>query len=1599
MAQVKKLQQGGTLNINGKEYTVEQINEYLSSGQFDAQERASLAGTVRAMQEGKARYLDANSNSLSGDGDVNEDFAEYFGSQGRANRGRSGWSVRKQNRHASRNTDFAIRDRALAKLGGIENYLSSGEAKTKTTDTTKLGKGNGWFYTDGKYIKGPQNTTNEKHIRDVFSYLGSDDEGRKAWELVNWGDDMTALSNWYTGQSADDLLGRIQSNSLTDEDKEVLSYMGYTPTEADVVSSAVASDRDRFAKAGYDYDTWSGIIDFDKDGNAVLRTGEDGKTAFSSLGGNGNYFFNDSFFTNGQNSNLSFLKDHFVIDGKVYKASDASVEGTALYNILRQAGGFYDKNRVGDWEGADSIIKHLWDGRTNYSLGSGDTYSKFLAEHPEYRWTSITGAYDAPLSPGEQLIEFYDPSGSTDAFGYGQAKWAVLDQDGNFLRFVDSRGNSTGKSASALTGKKIARTETGNSTYDGLIVEDLVDKDGESTGVTLFRDPNTGNFIYRGRIRGANVGDNQDYIMPQSIAQILNKPEYASFWDKLKSDRQLQRQFERTLGDTINSGFRDMFTWNTMSKKNWMELGFSKEDAEMLVEEFDKYASNAEKSQRTVRRANRLIDQIEIQRNGGTISKFQPGGAVGTTESKGHTEKRLNTDFKHADNFAAIGDGKWEGLTGADWAEIGALVADMTGLGLGLTGAPIASGIAGAIGSTASFGADLSRDSDGDGRGFEWKDVGQYAGNLALDAISLAPFLGAAAQGGKAAKAIKSAGKLISKVFGNPIVMKSLAGMGIGSAVYTSANKIINGEEWTVRDIRNVLNGLSGALTLKKTGVFRGKGTAGVDAEVGEINVKLKGSDAVENVKLKKDVLDAVNKPNTTDVDAKLKQAIVAELNAKGKKINGKTITVDDIDLTPAKVKTKRTWKHPIKGEATDSYDFNIKTVTEPGELLATTGPEATRRGVVDQFNNWLKTGKFVEVRMPHQYRGISGAQARLLPKEKVYVGQPQEYGDPFNWGLDYDVPGKQTDLTKRILAGFRKSYRPSKISADQRALLRRASIFTPTLTSRGENIEQQVPMHFVPVQTIIPAQSLSDIATRKNGGVIKAQGGLKFSEWDAAKQQRFKDAKAAAEASGKASFDFEGVSYGVTKGADLPEVPSIIKQPTDADLNNSANWTTYKDGSATYNGPGSFEYSSTPVVPELSATLTSDIPTLQDVTAQYNKSQGIATNHTAPILAETYTDYMNDYEANDEETGQLTGLSLENTLSHDIATAGYDKNVTDKLLKVRAKSAAKAAMDAARQTAGNAPGQNVGRGYNPNLSNIFRGGKLINAFNADQFQRKMARNVYDSTMRGMASNAQEYYNRFQDFGIIGQYKQYADNLRKPIVNVHSDVNSMYANQIARNDQALKAELEGGLKASQLYSDWLDQINDAKKTYAVRRMETENANRLRASAAENAYWTQMGASRAQRQNVIDNALTEQLSLYNQDRAMNYQLADQNETLQYNTNANNIKSIYQNQLTNAITAGTMSKDATLDDYFAANPTKYQEYVKQMTDLQNNTLTRRMDNYKKYNQQSIFSAKKGGSIEKKQRSASDQIWIDNQKISADAIKQLSKQAFEFLKMALS
>ena len=90
MAQVKRLQPGGKLTINGKNYTIDQINEYMNSGGFSSQERAALAGIVNSIASGASRNFDRNANSISGEG-VTEDLAQFYGSETKAakNSGRS----------------------------------------------------------------------------------------------------------------------------------------------------------------------------------------------------------------------------------------------------------------------------------------------------------------------------------------------------------------------------------------------------------------------------------------------------------------------------------------------------------------------------------------------------------------------------------------------------------------------------------------------------------------------------------------------------------------------------------------------------------------------------------------------------------------------------------------------------------------------------------------------------------------------------------------------------------------------------------------------------------------------------------------------------------------------------------------------------------------------------------------------------------------------------------------------------------------------------------------------------------------------------------------------------------------------------------------------------------------------------------------------------------------------------------------------------------------------------------------------------------------------------------------------------------------------
>ena len=875
--------------INGKEYTAQQINDYINQAGFNPEERAAIAGTVNAIASGAQVDLDRNANSLSGE-NVQSYFADFYGNDKKAakNDGRSAKWARRQARW---NTDHNTVNHAISKLGGIEDYYSK---KVEEKPESKLGMGSGWFTNEkGEYEETPTNLAKEKLIRQVYEHLS----GTKKYDLADgWGTNMDVLSNWYKeGMNAQDLIDAIKSGNLEADQLDALRLMGFTQSDLAKAQSDEAKVKKAFTNAGYDYDKFRPYFDIDDEGRLIARTTADGQSVFSQLGGSGNYYFNDSFAN--AYKQYDFLKDHFLIDGKLYKSSDAGVEGSDLYNFLRSSNGFYDLNKKGDWEGANKLITHLWNGETNHALAFDmtDTYSKFLYDNPTYRWASLTGAYDVPLAKGEQLLEIYDPSGNVDMFGYGTAKYAVLDKDGNLLRYIDSIGNPNGKQASAFSGRKVAHTESGNTIYDGKIVNDIVDENNEYTGKSYFQDPETGDFIYRGRIRGASGVEGRDIKIPYKISDILNKNK--NFWKNLTSNPTLQKKFESNIGDLVNSGISALFN-DVLNEDEWISLGFTEPgQAAELVRLFKEYSKNKTAGDRIDRRQKRLINQEQILKNGGLIAaKFAPGGTVKSTETKSHTAKKVDSEFKNPENFARLGK---DPFTGQDWAELVALGTDIGAIIAGATGAPIASGVIGAAGSLTSFGADVSRD------GLDLGDIGTLGLNLGLDAVSLLPIAGTAGQSIKVVKAIRKSA---------PIVLKALAIAGVGDATVTAAKKIINGEDWNIKDVRNVTNALSGAIHLGKSGLLN----------TGSKSQKVK-LDAKEVSKLK-------GKPE-------LRKKIASELGIKTKDLPKK--------LTPTTEKGLG-WKFWKGKQPTGKVIYEI---TPTPDLK-------TIRGRQTAYNNWLKTGE-----------------------------------------------------------------------------------------------------------------------------------------------------------------------------------------------------------------------------------------------------------------------------------------------------------------------------------------------------------------------------------------------------------------------------------------------------------------------------------------------------------------------------------------------------------------------------------------------------------------------------------------------------------------
>ena len=947
MAQVKKFQPGGKLTINGKDYTIDQLNEYMNSGGFSSQERAALAGTIQSIANGASRTFDRNANSISGEG-VTDDFTGFYGSEKRAERNQ-GRSTRWANRQARRNSDHHIVNSALERLGGIEDYYNkSKESESKT----KLGRGSGWFDRDesGNYISGPSNLEREAYIRRVYDYLG----GNTNYDLSGWDnqDTLNGLTHYYkSGMTAEDLISSIKSGNLESDQIDALKAMGFIQSEEQAAETKANQTKSKLRESGYDFDGADVLLTYDNDGNLIATD-----AMYQMLGGDSskNYWLNDiwaGLSNNGVTNPYGDLQGHVIINGRVYKQDDPFVLQ------YMQENGFVDANKNNDFSKADSIIQSTWGQPISMGIYDSSVYSPWAHSKKGLRYRGISG-YDLG-NENHQLIEYYDDSDNRNQYGLvDKNRYAILDQYGNLvLDDVDlSKYSKTGDvTASEVKFQKRQGSEAGRLAGT---VTNIGQADNSASSLFIHKNPDTGAvFIQDEEMRGDQKG--HALQLPKEVSDLI--PDGA--WDYFRTNKSAKSHLLNAIRDLTGSKWKDL--WTNFPRQRLIndftsaltKEGVSNpaEQARQIVETLERYTDNDTMPEnwlygtsRDARRATFLTNPVAIERaeigafkTGGKITKHQYGHLIG--ENKGTTGvtavRKLDKPVDNVSKSIGLGSKDSKQWSGLDTAELAALVADLGALGVTLVDPTNVGGVvAGVAGSTANLVADVKRD------GFQFKDLGSYGLNLAMDLGTILPIAGDAISGAKTIRAMKKAAPLLAKA----IKLGAIA--GVSDAVYNTVDKIAKGESFTISDVRRIVNGISGGITLGKTGLFN-KTSKTVKSDPG----LFKGKNKSDDIKLSKSEIESISSKPKEDQLIELQSKIVEKYRSK----NGSTTKTDDEILALYDIPTKKSinpkwkfWKSSIE---------DIPQFKSSKERIPLSDPELDKISKNrNRFTNWLfGTGKY----------------------------------------------------------------------------------------------------------------------------------------------------------------------------------------------------------------------------------------------------------------------------------------------------------------------------------------------------------------------------------------------------------------------------------------------------------------------------------------------------------------------------------------------------------------------------------------------------------------------------------------------------------------
>ena len=825
----------GTFTIDGKTYSGPGLAEDLerTGAMYSPYTEHIYRSVADAIRNGQSVVFDSKKNIISGmDGKwgLSEKDNDRLSNVGRSSFWNGIGSMLGTN--ASK-----IRDN-LRYLGQYVYNKPADQSSTTNTnnDATKrsISGDRLWFnFSDGKYLDtDEQNLGIARRLKNASDLVRANDEDRKNnWTIAtayNSGtaQDLLDLYKHYGDEGWNRLLSGIEQkvktgsdSSLTPEELAALKIMKIYKSDDMIAGEKSATEQNKINEAikaaGYNPDEIKDSGFYWDDSTKTLMIDDPLTLGF---GGNGNYHFNDDWAkTNYYAPKWNFLRNKVLLNGHLYNDSDAGIVGTALYNKLHEKDGYFDLASSGRNEDANNIIKHFWTEGNNYIHLDDDHYSNFLSKDGRM-FRDVTHLYEVP--EGQQLVEWFDKDPSkANAWGEYKPSYAYLDKNGMYDYNNETDGplklikRQTPDNAKSFTARKILHFENDpDSIYNGRYVTDSsINNETDMQSSTFFYvDPNNPSdlILHMPELENKIGGDIR---IPKEIGEIFLQNK--NILKNIENNRALREDFIKWLTGLTRSEWgrgwgRLPFTGNedyALWDKDWDALGFTRDQNKIIRDLYKKYVDSSDNN---VRQRKYIVHRpVTSNKNGGVI-KMANGDVVwnNTTVESASNIKPTSDEIHLASEEKKIGDG--QDLTEADKADAVALGADAASLILSLTGVgSLAAAGVGATGSLARFGADIKRD------GFQWSDAGNLLLNLGMDAVTALPVVGNLGKAGKLAKLLKQ------KSLGST-VLKVLGAYGTGSAAYTAAKKIINGEQWSFRDISTVVNGLNSALALHRTGIL-----------------------------------------------------------------------------------------------------------------------------------------------------------------------------------------------------------------------------------------------------------------------------------------------------------------------------------------------------------------------------------------------------------------------------------------------------------------------------------------------------------------------------------------------------------------------------------------------------------------------------------------------------------------------------------------------------------------------------------------------------------------------------------------------------------